>query len=301
MSGVHLKSVDLNLLTVFNAIYDYGQVTRAADALGLTQPAVSHALRRLRVMLGDELFIRSNARMEPTPRAHEVAGPISEILRNVQKVMDETYRFDPAMAKREVRIGMLDYGIAYFAARIAKFIGSEAPTVQIDFRHTETGLALEMIEKGSLDLGIGPFDTLSRDYRKSLLQRGDFVIVARQNHPSISGKLTMENYSSLDHVRFSNFPAIDDQIEEQLQHHKLRRRIVMTVPHYSSALFAVSTSDLVATITRGPASLFKDFLGLELYEPPFELEPNEISIVRHRRNQDPLIEWMWNRIVALQD
>ena len=88
MNNMHLRSVDLNLLTVFNAIYDYGRLTRAADALGMTQPAVSHALKRLRALFDDALFVRTRARMEPTPRAHAMAGPIAEILQNVRKVLE---------------------------------------------------------------------------------------------------------------------------------------------------------------------------------------------------------------------
>lgn len=300
MNDVHLRTVDLNLLTVFDAVYEHRQVTKAADALGLTQPAVSHALNRLRALFGDALFTRARSRMEPTPRAHEIAEPISDVLRGVQRIIAPDQPFDPARSRREVRIGMLDYGMTLFATRIAAFVSAEAPGVRIDFKHTETDAALAMIENGDLDLGIGPFGPLPDAFRKNLMLKDGCVVVARRNHPVLKRKPTLERFAALGHVKFANLTAIDDQIDTQLRRNGLARRSVMTVPHYSSALFVVSRSDLVATITRGPAMLYKDFLGLVLYQAPFTLAPNEISIARHRRSfQDPLIDWFWDRILSL--
>lgn len=104
----------------------------------------------------------------------------------------------------------------------------------------------------------------------------------------------------MDHVSFRNLRAIDNQVDEFLHGRGLSRRIVMGVPHYSSALFVVSASDLIATITRGPATLYRDFLKLDLFDTPFPLALNEISMVRHADNQDPLIDWLWTRIADIE-
>lgn len=296
MNEIDFRGLDLNLLRVFHAVYRFGQVTRAAEALSLTQPAVSHALGRLRAVFGDPLFVRASARMRPTPKAHDIAGPIGDILRGIQDVVNAGQAFDPARARRTVRIGMLDYGIALFAARIARAVAARAPHVRVDFRHTETGAALDMLAAGRLDLGIGPFGPLPRDFRRHVVLRSGCVVVARQGHPFTGPTLSVGDYCAMDHVSFLNLPAIDNQVDEYLAAKGLSRRIVTSVPHYSSALFVVSASDLVATISRGPARLFRDFLGLRLYDPPIPLALNEISMVRHTGQEDPLIDWLWAQI-----
>ncbi|MFT5486125.1 MAG: DNA-binding transcriptional LysR family regulator [Paracoccaceae bacterium] len=301
MNNMHLRSVDLNLLTVFNAIYDYGRLTRAADALGMTQPAVSHALKRLRALFDDALFVRTRARMEPTPRAHAMAGPIAEILQNVRKVLEPGAPFDPASARREIRIGLLDYGITVFAPRIASFVMSAAPALKIDFRHTESGRAVRQIDDGDIDLYIGPLTAPPPAYHRNALMLSDAVVVARRGHPGLSSSLTLTEYCALDHVRFTNLSTIDREIDTILANNNLTRRTVIKVPHYSSALFVASRSDLVTTITRGPAALYRDFLDLDLYETPFQLSSSEISMLRHpRTDNDPLVLWLWEHIRTIE-
>lgn len=297
MNDLNLRSIDLNLLTVFDAIYAFGRLTRAADALGMTQPAVSHALKRLRALFDDALFIRTRARMEPTPRAHAVSGQIAEILQNVRKVLEPGAPFDPATARREIRIGLLDYGITVFAPRIAVSVMTAAPDLKIDFRHTESGRAVRQIEDGDIDLYIGPLTAPPAEYHRIPLMLSDAVVVARRGHPAISKPMTLDQYCALDHARFTNLSTIDREIDAILANHDLKRRTKIKVPHYSSALFVASRSDLVTTITRGPASLYRDFLNLDLYETPFQLSSSEISMLRHpRTDNDPLVLWIWERI-----
>lgn len=302
MNSVNLRSIDLNLLTVFSAIYEYRNLTRAADALGMTQPAVSHALKRLRSLFGDPLFLRIKGRMEPTPRSHAAAGPVAEILTNVTQVLNPGATFEPALVRREIRIGLLDYGMTVFAPRIAEFVMAEAPSVKIDFRHTESGRAARQMEDADIDLYIGPGIAAPDIYRRSPLTRSDAVVVARRGHPAVSVPLSLSGYCALDHVRFTNLSTIDREIDAVLERENRTRRTVIKVPHYSSALFVVSRSDLVTTITRGPAALYRDFLELDLLETPFTLSSSEISILRHpRTDNDPLIVWLWDRIRTFGD
>tara|TARA_R110002110_G_scaffold1481_2_gene6467 strand:+ start:470 stop:1438 length:969 start_codon:yes stop_codon:yes gene_type:complete len=297
MNQINLRTVDLNLLTVFNAIYEYGNLTRAADALGMTQPAVSHALKRLRAMFDDPLFSRTKSRMEPTPFAHAVAGTISDILASIQNVLEPGRAFDPALSDREVRIGLLDYGMVLFAPKVAAFVTANAPSLKIDFRHVESNRAVRMIDDGDIDLYIGPLDAPPVGYPRGLLMKSAPVVVARRGHPSIPPRLTLNDYCALNHIRFTNLTAIDREIESVLGENGLVRRTSLKVPHYSSGLFVVSRSDQVMTISRGPVELYREFLALELYAPPFDLAPSEISILRHpRTDNDPLLLWLWDRI-----
>lgn len=297
MNKINLRTVDLNLLTVFNAIYEYGNLTRAANTLGMTQPAVSHALRRLRSMFDDPLFNRAKSRMEPSPFAHAIAGTISDILTSIQDVLEPGSAFDPALSDRELRIGLLDYGMVLFAPRVAELVASNAPSLKIDFRHVESSRALRMIDDVDIDLYIGPLDAPPVGYPRSLLMKSEAVVVARRGHPSISARLTLADYCALNHIRFTNLTAIDREIESILSEQGLERRTSLKVPHYSSGLFVVSRSDQVMTISKGPVELYREFLELELFEPPFELAPSEISILRHpRSDNDPLLLWLWDQI-----
>lgn len=302
MNEIHLRGVDLNLLTVFDAVYSAGQVTRAADSLGLTQPAVSHALRRLRDQFGDALFVRQRQRMVPTPRAHEIAPQVAAILADIRRVMGAPAAFDPAEAAREIRIGMLDYGMALFASDIAALIDAEAPGVRIDFRHVRPDEALPLMQSGEMDIGVGPYGALPAEFGRTTFLRDSCVVVARGGHPAIGRSLTLETYAALGHIKFANLPLLDRVIDDRLAESGLARRTVMTVAHYSSAMFTVSQSDHIVTITRGPAELFGDLLGLDLFPPPVELPFNEISIVASRRAlQDPLIAWFRDRFLARQN
>lgn len=299
MHNNNLRSIDLNLLTVFHAIYEHGHITKAAEALGLTQPATSHALKRLRDLFQDDLFVRQKRRMDPTHRAHEVAKQVAQILDNVQAIVSDSQEFDPATTQREVRIGMLDYGMTLFATRLATFIEAEAPGLRIDFQHTSTELAIEMLSEGNLELAIGPFRNIGESYQKRVLMRNECVVITRKGHPLGGKKLTLDKFINLDHIQITNLSAIDEDIDAKLKNLGLTRRKLMKLPHYSSALFVVSRNNFAATITRGPAELYREFLGLELRKPPFQVNPLEISIVRHEGSlNDPLNNWLWDRIVT---
>lgn len=300
MNENDLRKIDLNLLTIFLSVYEHGHVTRAADALGLTQPAVSHALTRLRSLFSDQLFIRVKSRIVPTPLAHEISVPIGEILSTVLDLVVGDTIFDPATATRTIRIGMLDYGLAYFSRRITRLLESEAPALTIDFRHSQPMAALEMIEDAELDIAIGPFTNVRGAFLKSTLEHASCVLVVRRDHPSLRRKPTLKRFCELGHVRFADLVDVDHQIDRQLARHGLQRRTVMVMPSYSSALFAVSSSDHLTVIPRRPAELYKEFLGLRLLELPLQVSSSEISVVCHQRSAgDSLIDWLWKRIPAI--
>lgn len=301
MNFINLRNVDLNLLTIFRAIYEEQGISRAANRLGLTQPAVSHALGRLRHLLDDELFRRTRSsegsRMEPTPRAHEIAGPLISSLTGIGDILSGNISFDPASVEREIRFGMLDYGMALHAPLITSLLSVEAPGVRMDCRHIQMDTVLEGLEGGQLDVAIGPFENLPSRFIKHPLMQEAFVIVARRDNPNIGRRLTAKTYSNLSHVGLSNLSRLSAMTQQSLHLAGLSREISLTVPHYSAALFAVAKSDLIATVPEGPARVFQEVCGLRILEPPFPTEPLEISMVRHQRCAgDPLMDWLWERM-----
>ena len=296
MNDINLRNIDLNLLTIFQAIYADGQTTKAAATLGLTQPAVSHALSRLRDMFDDRLFTRSRSGMEPTPRAHEISHQVSKILDEIRNVVTGDSEFDPTKIEREIRVGMLDYGMTFFAPEIAKILSAEAPGVTMNCQQIQIETAIERLDRGSLDLALAPFGTLPARIHRKVLMHEKYFVAARKNHPKIKAGLTSEIYADLQHVYISTTQEIADLVDYELQSSNIMRKIGLSVPHYSAALFAVSKSDFIATIPKGAAELYQDICGLELYEPPTKLAPRVISLVRHQRHiNDQLINWLWDK------
>jgi DNA-binding transcriptional LysR family regulator len=297
MSEINIRNIDLNLLTVFEAIYGERQITRAAASLGLTQPAVSHALGRLRELLGDPLFIRGRARMEPTPRAHQIAGPVAEILDQVRDIVGGPGAFDPATARRELRLGMLDYGMAFFAPEFAKVLSVEAPGLTLDCRHMDMASALDLMADGALDLALGPFGEIADPFERRSMIGEDFVVAARAKHPRLRRYLDLRTYVELPHVALSNLADVGNRVDAELKERGLTRKVFMTVPHYSAALIAASKSDLIATVPRGPAEFYRGLCDLALYPPPVTIAPLQIHLVRYRRfRNDPVMDWLWDRL-----
>jgi DNA-binding transcriptional LysR family regulator len=299
MNHINLKTIDLNLLTVFQAIYSDGQIVRAAATLGLTQPAVSHALARLRLMFDDALFVRSRSGMDPTPRAHELSDQIDRILENVQQIVAADRNFDPSTTRGVVTVGMLDYGMNIFAPDIGKFLSTEAPGVTINCQQINIGSAAEMLDRGNLDIAVAPFGALPKRFRRKVLLHEENCVVARRHHPKLKGGLTEELYASLGHVCISPALEIVDRVDEELQSAGIIRKFGMSVPHYSAALRVISKTDYIATVPRGPAELYLDTCRLDLFDVPTNLTPRVISAIRHQRHDNaPLVSLIWDRFDA---
>jgi len=300
MHEINLRSIDLNLLTVFHAIYEEGQITKAGRRLGLTQPAVSHGLSRLRALFGDELFYRAKSQMEATPRARELAEPISGILAEIERVVASERRFDPATVKRELRLGVLDYGMTLYAPAVSGILAAEAPGMVLDCHHIMVDRAIEMLDEDDLDFAIGPFESVPARFQSRLLKESDVVIVAARGHRELKNGLSAEIYAALQHINLSYLAGVNSRLDTALGDLGLTRQIAMNAPHYTAAVFTVAKSRLLAAIPRGPAELYRDICGLELYLPPTGRIPLNISMLRRRPERtDPAMDWAWERLEEL--
>src|ERR1700692_3931669 len=182
-----LGAIDLNLLVVFDAIMRDRSVTRAGQRLGLSQPAMSHALTRLRPMLRDELFVRSPNGMMPTPRAEELAAPIRMALDGLQQSL-EPVQFEPSKATATFRIAVDNYAAIVLVAPIAAHIARIAPGVALDFRPSGTLNVLELLDRSELHLAIGPPGAQGERFSHRRLLQDQFVVVHRKGHPAAKAK-----------------------------------------------------------------------------------------------------------------
>lgn len=298
MPRIAPHKLDLNLLKVFRAVYETGQTTAAAERLGLTQPAISQALGRLRGLAGDPLFVASRAGMEPTARAHEMARPVARALDDIFTAVERSPRFDPVSAQRRFRIGMLDYGVAALAPAIAREISQRAPGIALDITHVPASAATQLLASEQLDLATGPFQSLQKYFMKRRLFRDDFTVIARKGHPRLRKGLDLAAFAALGHVEVSYATTESDMVDKLLRGKSLSRNRAITTPHFVGAFHIVGGSDLIAVVPRRLAELYRSTCGLELYAPPLDLPALEISSVIHRRNEaDEGLAWL-QKIIA---
>jgi DNA-binding transcriptional LysR family regulator len=247
--GVKLAAIDLNLLVVFDALMQERNVTRAGQRLGLSQPAMSHALIRLRHMLKDDLFVRSPKGMHPTPRAEEIALPLRRTLEGLQHSLEPT-QFNPSNAKRAFRIAVDNYTAIVLVAPVASRIANSAPDITLEFQPSGTLDVLDLLDRGQLDLAIGPFTEQGERFSRRQLMQDRFVCVLRRNHPAADAtEMTLEKFAALSHLEISSVHRATDFIDEALSRRRLARRIALRAP-FLSATRVLASSDLISILPQ---------------------------------------------------
>jgi DNA-binding transcriptional LysR family regulator len=312
MTNIHFNSLDLNLLRVFDALIEERSVTRAAERLGLSQSAISHALNRLRYVLNDELFVRMPDGMRPTARAAEIAPRLREGLLQLQRALGPA-EFDPARTERRFTIACTEYvGTILVPAFIAQ-LRAVAPNAGLRIQPSNMGVA-ESLLAGRIDLAIGSFRRVPEPFVYEPLFRETRVWVLNADHAAGQDDLTLERLASLPHLIISatgeDEQAVDGYVSDHglerlvtrsdagllqgaLATHGLHRTIGLTTPHFLAALAVVSQSDMAAPLPRRLAAAFAEQYRLKLFEPPYPSPPFDIMALRHRDHGDePAIIWL---------
>lgn len=301
MHDVHLAALDLNLLVVLEALVDTRSVTAAADRVGLTQSATSHALARLRTTLGDPLFVRSRAGLVPTERALALAGPLRDALERLRRAVAPPVAFDPATAKRTFVVCTADYTELVLLPTLMGRFARSAPGIDLRLI-TSDGDPMEQLAQAEADVFIGPvipqYDRA--DIRERRLFDEHFVCIVRADHPNIPKRWTLAQFAALDHAFIAPRGRPGGTVDTVLERHGLTRRIALTLPHFLVAPFIVATTDLVLTIPNRVARTFATFLPLRIVEPPTDIPGFTMSLLWHdRRHHDPGHEWLRSELAAV--
>lgn len=288
-----LAGVDLNLLVALDALLADESVTRAAARVGLTQPAMSRALGRLRDLLGDPLLVRDGARMRATARAVAVAPRVRQILAEVQATLRDARPFDPATATRTFVVATNDYCGALLLPGIIRRLRDEAPRVDLKVRALGPSTPVEALAEGALDLAIGTFMDPAASLSRELLFEDGFVCLVRAGHPLTAGRLTLKRYADGEHLLVSapgEGPGVADLA---LAAQGLGRRVAVRVPHFLLALRLVGGTDLLLTLPRRLAEASAPELGLVLLKPPLPLPRFGVEVLGHPRSAgDPGLLWL---------
>ncbi|MEP6875549.1 MAG: LysR family transcriptional regulator [Burkholderiales bacterium] len=289
------KPLDLNLLRVFRAVYVARNVRRAAEEIGLSQPAVSHGLTRLRLQLKDPLFVRAPGGVVPTARAHDFAHSVEAALAIVEASLDETDRFDPLTSERRFVLHMSDLGQGEFLPVLMEHLGQHAPKLRIEATQLPLDDVLPALEQNRIDLALGYLpDVRGTEHERLIADR--YVILAREAHPLAATLGTKRSLQQLDYLVSLSHP----EPAKALTRLGLRDHIRMTLPHYGAAPDVLCRTDLAAIIPQRPAARYAKNFPLVIGELRIALPPLEIWAHWYwRMNHNPGHRWLRETLAAL--
>jgi DNA-binding transcriptional LysR family regulator len=282
---------DLNLLIVFDAVMQERSVTRAGGRIGLSQPAVSHALSRLRHMLKDELFIRTPDGMIPTPRAEQLAEPLRRALNDMQLAL-EPETFVAAEASRQFVIALNNYAAVILASPLLMAVTATAPGIRLDLRPTGLREISALLDRGELDLAIGTFDNAGERFASAPLLEDSFVVAMRRDHPALRHELTPEALAGLSYLEISSSGEDTGFVDDWLTTRGLTRSITHRAPRLSAAAI-LSSTDLVAVLSRRLAEHWVHLYGLSTCKLPFASPAIRTGMLWYRRfDKQPAHLWL---------
>ncbi len=293
---MNLSSVDLNLLVAFDALVAERSVTRAAKRLGLSQPAASNALRRLRDLLDDPVLVRAGSSMVPTERALELAPAVRDALSTVRRALSPP-EFEPQTRSAVFHIATADMIEIAMMPPLLSQLRTDAPLVDLRVYSLPRGLPAEELEVGRFDLAVGAFSDLPPGFSSEPLTRERFVCIVREGHPLGRRRLTLKRFASLGHILVAPGGRPGGLADRVLADHGLTRRVVVTTPHFLVAPMLVLESDMICTIAEGVARSLHEHLPIRILEPPLDLPSFGINMVWHRRtDEDPAQRWLRDRV-----
>ncbi len=295
-----LSTLDLNLLRVFDAVARERHVTRAAQRLNLSQPAVSNALSRLRAALNDELFLRRPGGVEPTELALALAGPVAEVLDRLRDTLAVHAPFDPATSDRVFTIALSEYAEAVLAPPLLERLGQEAPGCLLAIRHADRTNWQALLERGEAELALGVLPEPPAIYTRIRLLPEGFMTLMRQGHPLATDVLTEDRLIAFPHLLHSPNGSRDGALDVALATRGKKRRLGAVVAHLSAVPDILARTDMVMTLSGRLARLLAEAHGLVVRESPVEIRHTRLSMIFHRRlESDAGHAWLRRLMLAV--
>jgi DNA-binding transcriptional LysR family regulator len=296
---MNVAGLDLNLLRVFDAVLRDRSVTAAARHLGLTQPAVSNALARLRAQFEDALFVRTPSGMDATPFARELAEPVRQALALLESALAHGPGFDPATATRAFRFYMSDLGQIEFLPPLVERAQRVAPGVRLEAVSMEGEDIGDALAAGSLDLAVGFLPGLGPPVRRQPLFRDPYVCLMRAGHPAAGARLTKKAFLEASHALVS-YKGGHRVIEEALERAGLARKIALRVPHFTVVPMVLERTDLILTLPLRIARVYESQGRFRYLPPPVPIPPADVGAHWHERfERDAGNRWLREMITEL--
>lgn len=293
IQNMNVTDIDLNLLRAFDAIATEGSVTVAGERIGLSQPAMSNALARLRALFDDPLFVRTPRGMRPTPFAQQLAQPVREALRLIQGALQQHAGFDPASSGNIFRLSMSDIGEMVFLPGLLECVKRDAPGVRIEVARISIKDTHAQLEAGELDLAVGFLPGLTTGMRQQPLFREHYVCMLRADHPVIGARISAKQFRQAAHVLVSYAGTGHQVIEETFVKEGLNGRIAARVPDFLVVPMILARTALIVTLPSRVAAVFAQLGKFKVLELPIDMPSFEVRLHWHQRfHQDPANRWL---------
>jgi DNA-binding transcriptional LysR family regulator len=307
IQSMNLAGFDLNLLLVFQAMMAERHVTRTGRRIGLSQPAVSAALNRLRGIFDDDLFVRRGNEMAPTPRALALAEPVADALRRVEQALATDAPFAPATMRRDFTVRGVDYVSYLLLAPLMANLAISAPGIVVRCVDAQTGSVPQLLEDGQIDFAIEVMHQLDDPIRSQILLRERYVVIVSADHPDITSEdshssdiFDLDLYCRLPHVLHSFVGGTHGNVDAALAVTSRKRHVALSLPHFFSIAKAVADSRMIATFPERLAARIAPMLGLRIYHAPIDLAAIPLAVIWHRRNEsDSAHIWFRQQIMNM--
>jgi DNA-binding transcriptional LysR family regulator len=300
MSAVNINDVDLNLLRAFDAVLRDRSVTVAAARVGLTQPALSNALARLRTLFGDALFVRTPRGMHPTPYAQSIADPVRRALGLIEATLTQARDFDPALSDRAFRMHMSDIGEMVFLPPLLERLRRAAPNVKVETRTVPESELPEALAAGEIDVAIGFLPGLRAPVRSEPIFIDPYVCLMRADHPAAGARLSRRQFLEASHALVSSAGSGHRVIEEAMLAAGMHRKIALRVPHFTVVPMILERTDLIVTVPRRVARIFEGAGRFRSLPAPVAIPRAVVRVHWHDRfGGDPGNRWLRDLMVEL--
>jgi DNA-binding transcriptional LysR family regulator len=295
-----LRRLDVTVLLVFSGLMRLGKATLVAEELGLTNSSISHALRRLRDVFGDELFLRRPHGLEPTAFARSIEPAVQSALEALQGALAGPVSFEPAHSDAHVRLAAQDYEIATIVPALLARMRAVAPGMTLSIQALTKPDALKALEAGDVDLALGFFPELpTATFLSAFLLEETYLVAAHPSHPFLQEGQGLDAYLSADHLLVSGDATMSGIVDQVLAAQGLKRRVALSVPLFLPALAMLPGNAMLATL---PAALVKAHaarFGLAFAPPPVDIRAFSVQAVRHMREEkNPMINWLIDELQA---
>ena len=294
---MNIKNFDLNLLVVFKTLYEERNVTKASKKIGITQPAMSNALNRLRYLVKDELFIRGPKGMRPTPRANELASPIQTALNDLELSLS-SINFDPKTTKKLYKISISDDVAPLILPNLINFLEKESPNSSLRIRSEQGSEAIKLLDSNDIDFAIGRFEMVSTRFESVDLYTEKYVCMMNSDHPLAKDeKLSIEQYLSSKHLRVAPAGTPVAPIDRSLSQLNLEREIFARIDLVTMAPLILRNSDLILTLPSKTAQRMAKNYNFSIAELPIGLEQRQTKLLWHRElTNHPAYDWIKSQI-----
>ena len=290
---MQIAALHLTQLQLVEALVRNGNLTDAAKQIGLTQPAASHALARLRRELQDPIFVRTSEGMRPTPYGTRLAAAVHEALQVLRDGLERHQDFEARDSKRTFNIFMSDIGQLLYLPPLLARLSTEGPGISLRVRPVPAKAPHLMLEAGEVDLAIGTFTTLVSGCIQKRLFQDRYVCVVRKDHPAFGNGMSAEAFRNVPFAVADASGYVHEHLNRWLARQKVRHNVKLHVPHFLVLPLVIARSDLLALMAKRVADLFADIVPLKIMPPPMKVPPYDIKMFWHERfHREPANRWL---------